>query len=142
MNAVALESGTSSSGKRALSLVAKRAVNGIRTWCRGATLAALYPLALADAVWLHVVTTPTGTAFAHAHAAWLHRWCRIVCRVLGLRVTQSGFTPVAGMGGADDSSVIGAVLLSATRPCVFVVGDQVKRWPVVGLLARLGGTLF
>jgi hypothetical protein len=125
-----------------LRLIAKRAVDRIRALGRAVTLAALYPLALADAVWLHVVTTPTGTAFAHARAAWLHRWCRIVCRVLGLRVEQSGFSPVSGMVIADDSSLLAAVLLAATHPCAFVVGEHVKRWPVVGLLARLGGTLF
>jgi len=35
-----------------------------------------------------------------------------------------------------------AILIAAVRPCVFVAGAEVRRWPVVGLLAGLGGTLF
>src|SRR4030095_5543780 len=51
------------------------------------------------------------------------------------------FTPVSGMVVADDASLLGAVLLCATCPCIFVVGEKVKRWPVVGPLAKLGVTL-
>jgi 1-acyl-sn-glycerol-3-phosphate acyltransferase len=124
------------------SLHARHLLHRIRVWCNALILAALFPLALADAAWVRLVTTRTGCALAHARAAWLHRWCRIAARVLGLRVDQRGFTPVSGMLVGEDSSLQGVVALGATRPCVFVAGDEVKRWPLIGTLAELGGTLF
>ena len=86
--------------------------------------------------------SPTGAALAHARAEWLHRWSRIARRVLGLRIDQHGFTPVSGIVIANHTSVLDAILLAAVRRCVFVAGAEVRRWPVVGLLARLGGPLF
>ena len=114
----------------------------VRVVFRAAILAMLYPLALADAAWQRLVTRPTGIALAHARAAWLHRWSRIARRVLGLRMDQRGFTPVSGIVVANHTSVLDAILLAAVRPCVFVAGAEVRRWPIVGLLARLSGTLF
>jgi 1-acyl-sn-glycerol-3-phosphate acyltransferase len=114
----------------------------VRALLRAAFLAVLYPFAIADAAWQRVVATPNGSALAHARAAWLHRWSRIVRRVLGLCLDQRGFTPVSGIVVANHTSLLDAILLAAVRPCVFVAGAEVRRWPIVGVLARLGGTLF
>jgi 1-acyl-sn-glycerol-3-phosphate acyltransferase len=109
---------------------------------RATILAGLYPFAVADGACQRLVTTPTGSALAHARAAWLHRWSRIARRVLGLRLNQRGFSPVSGIVVANRTSLLDAILLAAVRPCVFVAGAEVRRWPIVGVLARLGGTLF
>ncbi len=114
----------------------------VRAILRATALAVLYPLALADAAWQLLVAAPNGSALAHARAAWLHRWSRVARRVLGLRLDQRGFTPVSGIIVANHTSLLDAILLAAVRPCVFVAGAEVRRWPIVGLLARLGGTLF
>lgn len=119
-----------------------RTGQAIRAILRAAVLATLYPFAVADAAWQRLVVTPSGTALAHSRAAWLHRWSRIVHRVLGLRLDQRGFTPVSGLIVASHATLVDAILLAAVRPCVFVAGTEVRRWPIVGLLARLGGTLF
>jgi 1-acyl-sn-glycerol-3-phosphate acyltransferase len=113
-----------------------------RAILRAAVLAILYPFALTDAAWQRVVAPPNGNALARTRAAWLHRWSRIARRVLGLRIDQRGFTPVSGIVFANHASLLDAILLAAIRPCVFVAGAEVRRWPVVGVLARLGGTLF
>ena len=123
-------------------LTLEKIAPAVRVVFRAAILAMLYPLALADAAWQRLVTTPTGTALAHARAAWLHRWSRIARWVLELRLEQRGFTPVSGIVVVNHTSVLDAILLAAVRPCVFVAGAEVRRWPIVGLLARLGGTLF
>jgi 1-acyl-sn-glycerol-3-phosphate acyltransferase len=123
-------------------LVLVQAGRLLRAIPRAAVLAVLYPCAVADAVWKRIIVTPNGTAIAHARAAWLSRWSRVACRVLGLHLEQRGFTPVSGIIVANHTSVIDAILLSAVRPCVFVAGAEVRGWPVVGVLARLGGTLF
>src|SRR4051812_6210770 len=85
-------------------LVMVRMGQAVRAILRAAVLAVLYPLALADAAWQRLVTTPNGSALAHARAAWLHRWSRIARRVLGLRVDQRGFTPVSGIVVANHTS--------------------------------------
>ncbi len=123
-------------------LVMVRAGQAIRAILRATVLAVLYPFAVADAAWQRVVATPTGSALAHARAAWLHRWSRIARRVLGLHLSQRGYTPVSGIVVANHTSLLDAILLAAVRPCVFVAGAEVRRWPIVGVLARFGGTLF
>lgn len=123
-------------------LVLARMGQAVRAILRSAALAVLYPLALADAAWQRLVTIPNGSALAHARAVWLHRWSRIARRVLGLRFDQRGFTPASGIVVANHTSLLDAMLLAAVRPCVFVAGAEVRRWPIVGTLARLGGTLF
>jgi 1-acyl-sn-glycerol-3-phosphate acyltransferase len=115
---------------------------GFRAILGATILAGLYPFAVADAACQRLVTTPTGSALAHARTAWLHRWSRIARRVLGLHLHQRGFTPVSGIVVANHTSLLDAILLAAVHPCVFVAGAEVRRWPIVGVLARLGGTLF
>lgn len=99
-------------------------------------------LAVIDAGIVRLTTEPTGTRLAHARAAWLHRWSRIVRWSLGIRLEVRGFTPVSGIVVANHTNLFDAIMLAAVRPCVFVAGAEVERWPIVGLLARLGGTLF
>jgi 1-acyl-sn-glycerol-3-phosphate acyltransferase len=123
-------------------LVMMRTGQAVRAILRATVLAVLYPLALADAAWQRLIATPNGSALAHARAAWLHRWSRIARRVLGLHLSQRGYTPVSGIVVANHTSLLDAILLAAVRPCVFVAGAEVRRWPIVGVLARLGGTLF
>jgi lyso-ornithine lipid O-acyltransferase len=99
-------------------------------------------LAVADAIVTRIVAVPTGAGMARARAEWLHRWSRRVRRVLGVKVEQRGVMPPSGIITANCAFFLDAVLLAAVRPCVFVVGAKVRQWPVIGLLAKLGGTLF
>jgi 1-acyl-sn-glycerol-3-phosphate acyltransferase len=112
----------------------RRTGQAVRAILRATVLAALYPFAVADAAWQRVVATPNGSALAHARAAWLHRWSRIARRVLGLHLSQRGYTPVSGIVVANHTSLLDAILLAAVRPCVFVAGAEVRRWPIVGAL--------
>ena len=114
----------------------------VRGILRAFALAICYPCALADAAWLRLVTHPTGSALAHARAAWLHRWSRFACRVLGLHIERHGFEPVSGIVVANHLSLIDALLLASIRPCVFVARAGIRDLPVVGLIARLAGTVF
>jgi len=98
--------------------------------------------AVADAILMRIVAAPTNVAMAHARAAWLHRWSRAARWVLGVRFEKRGVMPSSGIITANYSCFLDAILLAAERPCVFVAGAEVRRWPVIGLLARLGGTLF
>lgn len=123
-------------------LVIVRMGQAVRGILRMTVLAVLYSFALADAAWQRLVVTPKGRAIAYARAAWLHRWSRVARRVLGLRLDQRGFTPVSGIVVANYTGLLDAILLASICPCVFVAGAEVRRWPIIGFLARLGGTLF
>ena len=57
---------------------------------------------------------------AHARAAWLHRWSRFACRVLGIRATTRGSMPSSGLLVSNHLSYLDIIVLSSIRPCVFV----------------------
>jgi 1-acyl-sn-glycerol-3-phosphate acyltransferase len=114
----------------------------MRASLRAAALLFLNPVILADAAWLRLITPSTGIALAHARADWLHRWCRVLRQALGLMLEQRGFAPTSGILVANHASLLDVILLAAIRPCVFVACDDVRRRPIVGRLARLGGTIF
>src|ERR1043166_2583831 len=78
----------------------------------------------------------------HARAAWLHRWCRFACRVLGIRVTTGGSMPTSGLLVSNHMSYLDIVVLSSIRPCIFVAKRDVASWPLFGWLAHAAGTIF
>jgi 1-acyl-sn-glycerol-3-phosphate acyltransferase len=78
----------------------------------------------------------------HTRAAWLHRWCRFACCVLGIRVAKRGLMPPAGLLVCNHLSYLDIVVLSSIRPCVFVAKRDVAAWPLFGWLARAAGTIF
>jgi 1-acyl-sn-glycerol-3-phosphate acyltransferase len=75
-------------------------------------------------------------------AAWLHRWCRFACRVLGVHVTIRGSIPRCGLLVCNHLSYLDVIVLSSMRPCVFVAKRDVAGWPLFGWLARCAGTIF
>jgi 1-acyl-sn-glycerol-3-phosphate acyltransferase len=78
----------------------------------------------------------------HARAAWLHRWCRFACRVLGIRITTRGSMPSSGLLVCNHLSYLDIVVLSSIQPCVFVAKRDVATWPLFGCLAHAAGTIF
>jgi hypothetical protein len=105
-------------------------------------LGSILVIALADAAIVRLTTPPAAPALARSRAAWLHRWSRVVCCVLGLQVERHGFAPVSGLVSVNHMSLIDALVMSAMAPFVFVVGIEVRRRPVIGWLARFAGTRF
>ena len=77
-----------------------------------------------------------------ARAAWLHRWSRFACRVLGIRITTRGPMPRSGLLVCNHLSYLDIVVLSSVRPCAFVAKRDVAAWPLFGWLARAAGTIF
>jgi 1-acyl-sn-glycerol-3-phosphate acyltransferase len=106
------------------------------------SLVAVAVVATIDAAIVCIRTEPAGGRLAGARAEWLHRWSRVALFVMGLRREQRGFAPVSGIVVANYTSLIDAILLAAARPCVFVAGIEVHRMPIIGILARLAGTIF
>jgi 1-acyl-sn-glycerol-3-phosphate acyltransferase len=78
----------------------------------------------------------------HARTAWLSRWSRFACRVVGIRVTTRGSMPRSGLLVSNHLGYLDVIVLSSIRPCVFVAKRDVAAWPLFGWLARAAGTIF
>lgn len=75
-------------------------------------------------------------------ARWLHAWCRVGLRILGVQLDETGEIPRSGLLAANHLSYLDILVFSAMAPAVFVSKIEVKSWPLFGLMARLGGSLF
>ena len=69
---------------------------------------------------------------------------RLVCRILGVRVTCHGEAPSRGpvLIASNHVSWLDIVVLSAIAPVSFVAKREVNGWPFFGSLARLQRTVF
>ncbi len=75
-------------------------------------------------------------------AAWLHRTCCNLVRVLGIRLHPTGQAPKGTLIVANHVSYADIVVICATTPVVFVAKSEVRSWPVFGWFAQLAGTRF
>lgn len=75
-------------------------------------------------------------------AACLHWACRRTLRVFVDRVEITGPFPTSGLLVSNHLSYVDISLLGSLTPVVFVSKAEVKRWPVFGWFAALGGTVF
>jgi 1-acyl-sn-glycerol-3-phosphate acyltransferase len=71
-------------------------------------------------------------------------FCRIILAIIGVRVVTHG-----GVAGASPRFVVAnhvswtdILVLASVQPLVFLAKKEVASWPVLGLLARLQGTVF
>lgn len=81
----------------------------------------------------------------HRRLRWAQRWFRFLLRVWGVRVIWHGTSPEREEGGiliANHRSYLDVVILFSRFPLIFVAKQEIKNWPVVGLLARYAGTIF
>ncbi len=71
-------------------------------------------------------------------------WSRTLCRILGIRVSPEG--EVRELPGSltvsTHISYADIFVLGSLRPTLFVSKQEVSRWPVLGRLARMAGTVF
>jgi 1-acyl-sn-glycerol-3-phosphate acyltransferase len=75
-------------------------------------------------------------------ALWLQRTARHVQRIFQLKIESAGTIPTRGLLICNHVSYVDIAVLSSLTPAVFVAKREVKSWPVMGLLAQLGGTVF
>ncbi len=72
----------------------------------------------------------------------LSRWSRRMLRVINVKVIAEGCVVEKGILAANHLSYIDILVLLSVMPQVFVAKKEVLSWPVLGLFARWGGTLF
>lgn len=77
-----------------------------------------------------------------ARTLWLQRTGRHVGRIFQLQVHVDGTIPARGLLISNHVSYVDIIALLSLAPAIFVAKREVKSWPVMGLMAQLGGTLF
>ncbi|HKX27335.1 MAG TPA: lysophospholipid acyltransferase family protein [Blastocatellia bacterium] len=73
-------------------------------------------------------------------------WARALLRLIGMRVNLSGVSP-GTLGGnyllvGNHQSYLDIIIIASAFPILFVAKQEMGRWPMLGWLARLGGTIF
>jgi 1-acyl-sn-glycerol-3-phosphate acyltransferase len=70
-------------------------------------------------------------------------WSLGVTRLLGVHIVVEGGVPEPPFFLVSNHlSYLDIVVYAAGMPCRFVAKREVRHWPVVGFLARVGGTIF
>jgi 1-acyl-sn-glycerol-3-phosphate acyltransferase len=76
-------------------------------------------------------------------APWVARFLRAIGSLLGLRVTIEGKPAKRDvLYVSNHISWLDILAVGGTAPVRFIAKDQIAGWPLVGKLAKLGGTVF
>ncbi len=75
-------------------------------------------------------------------AEWLHRFCARVARQMRIAVRQQGPYPQSGGVIANHLGYLDVVAFAALHRCVFVGKSEIRRWPFLGWLTAMAGSLY
>jgi len=75
-------------------------------------------------------------------ADWLHRFCARALHGLGIDISVAGTFPEQGAVISNHLSYVDIIVFAALQPCVFVAKAEMQRWPVVGWMATMSGTVY
>ena len=75
-------------------------------------------------------------------ALWLERWTKVALLIFGVRTRVVGTPPSGGLLVSNHLGYLDIFVLASMAPLIFVSRADVRRWPLAGFLARLGGTIF
>ncbi|MFE5941221.1 lysophospholipid acyltransferase family protein [Streptomyces sp. NPDC056480] len=92
-----------------------------------------------------LLAPPAGLLPAAARLTLVRYWMRAVVRAFGVHARYEGTPAPAGgplLVVANHVSWLDIPLIAAVLPGRTVAKSEVRRWPVLGTLAALGGTLF
>lgn len=76
------------------------------------------------------------------HSANCQRWARGMCRIIGMSVDVEGAPPAHGVVVANHLGYCDVFLLGSCFPTSFIAKSELSGWPLLGTVARSGGTLF
>ena len=89
--------------------------------------------------WLRLCRRPVTLA---ERALWMSASCALVLRRLGISVSTEGREPAPGLIVSNHLGYLDILVHAAAGPRIFVSKSDVRAWPIVGLLASCGGTIF
>lgn len=75
-------------------------------------------------------------------ADWLHSACKTIVGRLSMSVCASASLPTSGLIVSNHLSYLDILFYASLMPCIFVSKSEVLSWPLFGILARCGGTIF
>lgn len=75
-------------------------------------------------------------------AVWLHQLCRRSIGSFGVEVCATGSFPERGVLISNHLSYVDIVVFASMAPCVFVSKSEVERWPVLGWMTTMAGTVY
>jgi len=78
----------------------------------------------------------------NSRAFWLQRNSRRILNIFKLKPEFTGTVPTRGLLISNHLTYLDILVLSSITPAIFVSKREVKFWPVFGLCAQMGGTLF
>ncbi len=118
-------------------------MTGTAAW-RSLLLLLAIALCLLRFAWVWMIAKLEGRPISrHDRALWMHFCGRTTLRALGLGKRIEGAPPrCATLLVSNHLSYLDILISSAAFPSIFVAKSEVADWPVFGMLARLGGTLF
>jgi lyso-ornithine lipid O-acyltransferase len=75
-------------------------------------------------------------------AEWLHRFCARALRGMDIGIRVVGEFPEHGAVISNHLSYLDIIVFAALQPCVFVSKAEIERWPVVGWMTTMAGTVY
>ena len=75
-------------------------------------------------------------------AEWLHQFCQRAARRMGLTVRQHGAFPERGVVISNHLGYLDVVAFAALHQCAFVGKSEIRKWPFLGWITAMGGTLY
>ena len=81
-------------------------------------------------------------ATREARADWLHRFCARAMRRMRIDIGVAGVFPERGAVISNHLSYVDIVVFATLHPCVFVSKAEIRRWPVVGWMTTMSGTVY
>ena len=76
-------------------------------------------------------------------ADWLHRFCARALWELGIGIrVVGGEFPERGAVISNHLSYVDIIVFAALHPCVFVSKAEIEKWPVVGWMTTMAGTVY
>jgi 1-acyl-sn-glycerol-3-phosphate acyltransferase len=102
---------------------------------RALKLLAIFAYAIAELI----VTRPTTRL---QRAEWLHAFCKRAARQMGVAILQQGADPSHGIVISNHLGYLDIVAFAALQRCVYVAKAEIRRWPLLGWLANMAGTVY
>ena len=75
-------------------------------------------------------------------AEWLHQLCLRAIRWMGFAVRSQGPFPERGVVIANHLGYLDVVAFAALHRCVFIGKSEIRRWPLLGWMSTMAGTLY
>ena len=75
-------------------------------------------------------------------AEWLHQFCLRAVRRMGRAVRQVGTFPERGVVISNHLGYLDVVAFAALHKCAFVGKSEIRKWPFLGWITAMGGTVY